>query len=188
MFKKKKKKWGFKGDSEEVPENSKPAGAEAPDAQKTKSATKSAPQQDLAASAQATKPTQGPAQPVTGSRTEATGAVATAGQAARSAQPSQGTLKAENRSIPVKAAESKSKPQTTPVGNNVGKKRGKRRPKNTAVVSLQMPAALIKVLDEIVEAGAYRSRSDVILQAVRAHSEVSRRLARLEAKQPSQKK
>ncbi len=64
------------------------------------------------------------------------------------------------------------------------KGKGKRRPRNTVVVSLQMPAALVKVLDEIVEAGAYRSRSDIILQAVRSHAEVSRRLARLEAKQP----
>lgn len=67
------------------------------------------------------------------------------------------------------------------------KGKGKRRPRNTVVVSLQMPAALVKVLDEIVEAGAYRSRSDVILQAVRSHPEVSRRLARLEAKQPPKK-
>jgi hypothetical protein len=67
------------------------------------------------------------------------------------------------------------------------KGKGKRRPRNTVVVSLQMPAALVKVLDEIVEAGAYRSRSDVILQAVRSHPEVSRRLTRLEAKQPPKK-
>jgi hypothetical protein len=65
--------------------------------------------------------------------------------------------------------------------------KGKRRPKNTVVVSLQMPAALVKVLDEIVELGAYRSRSDLILQAVRSHTDVSKRLTLLKPKQPAKK-
>jgi len=60
--------------------------------------------------------------------------------------------------------------------------KGKRRPKNTVVVSLQMPAALVRVLDEIVELGAYRSRSDLILQAVRSHTDVSKRLTLLKSK------
>ncbi len=57
----------------------------------------------------------------------------------------------------------------------------KRKPKNTVVVSLQMPAALVKVLDDIRDAGAYSSRSDVILQAIRSHPEVSKRLLKLES-------
>jgi hypothetical protein len=63
------------------------------------------------------------------------------------------------------------------------KVKGKRRGKNTVVVSMQMPEALVKVLDEIADAGAFRNRSDVILQAVRAYPEVSRRLSKLEARQ-----
>jgi hypothetical protein len=65
--------------------------------------------------------------------------------------------------------------------------RGRRRPKNTVVVSLQMPTALVRVLDEIVDAGGYRSRSDLILQAVRSHSDVSRRLTLLKSNQPRNK-
>lgn len=65
--------------------------------------------------------------------------------------------------------------------------KGKRRPKNTVVVSLQMPAELVRVLDEIVELGAYRSRSDLILQAVRSHNDVSKRLTLLKPKQPAKK-
>jgi len=65
--------------------------------------------------------------------------------------------------------------------------KGKRRSKNTVVVSLQMPAALVRVLDDIVDIGAYRSRSDLILQAVRSHTDVSKRLTLLKPKQPQKK-
>ena len=75
------------------------------------------------------------------------------------------------------------KATASPVANNkIGK--GNRRGKNTTVVSLQMPVELVKVLDEIADAGAFRNRSDVILQAVRAFPEVSRRISRLETKRP----
>ena len=64
----------------------------------------------------------------------------------------------------------------------------KRRPKNTVVVSMQMPSTLVKVLDDIVETGTYRSRSDLILQAVRSYPNVSNRLLKLEPKHLVQKK
>jgi hypothetical protein len=72
-------------------------------------------------------------------------------------------------------------PKSSPV--QLQKTKSKRRPKNTVVVSLQMPEVLVKVLDQIVDAGAYRNRSDLILQAVRAHPDVSKRLQRLEPTQ-----
>jgi hypothetical protein len=66
--------------------------------------------------------------------------------------------------------------------------KGKEGQENTTVVSLQMPVELVKVLDDISDAGAFRHRSDVILQAVRAFHEVSRRISRLETKRPVKNK
>ena len=65
-------------------------------------------------------------------------------------------------------------------------RKGNRRGKNTTVVSLQMPVELVKVLDDIADAGAFRNRSDVILQAVRAFPEVSRRIFEARIKGASQ--
>jgi len=76
---------------------------------------------------------------------------------------------------------------TSPVVNHKTGK-GNRRGKNTTVVSLQMPIELVRVLDEIADAGAFRNRSDVILQAVRAYPEVSRRISKLETKRPVKNK
>jgi hypothetical protein len=78
--------------------------------------------------------------------------------------------------------------QGPPSPTKLPAKKSKRRPKNTTVVSLQMPLGLVKVLDDIVSAGAYRSRSDLILQAVRSHPDVSKRLINLEVKRPPPKK
>jgi len=66
------------------------------------------------------------------------------------------------------------------VSNKIGK--ANRRGKNTVVVSLQMPIELVNIPDEIADAGAFRNRSDVILQAVRAFPDVSRRISKLETK------
>jgi hypothetical protein len=66
------------------------------------------------------------------------------------------------------------------VDNKIGK--ANRRGKNTVVVSLQMPIELVNIPDEIADAGAFRNRSDVILQAVRAFPDVSRRISKLETK------
>jgi hypothetical protein len=61
-------------------------------------------------------------------------------------------------------------------------KKGNRRGKNTTVVCVQMPIELVKVLDEMADAGAFRNRSDVILQAVRSFPDVRRRISKLETK------
>jgi hypothetical protein len=71
-------------------------------------------------------------------------------------------------------------PTTGPLPSKI--KKGNRRGKNTVVVSLQMPVELVNILDEIADAGAFRNRSDVILQAVRAFPDVSRRISKLESK------
>ena len=103
----------------------------------------------------------------------------------KSAPPnSEGHKETRAQSRPAAALTTQAKPAAAPTPQQFAKKKTRRRPKNTVVVSLQMPEALVKVLDDIVSAGAYRSRSDVIMQTVRAHPEVSRRLARLEAKGP----
>lgn len=102
----------------------------------------------------------------------------------KSAPPnSEGHKETRAQSRPVAAVTTQAKQAAATTPQQFAKKT-RRRPKNTVVVSLQMPEALVKVLDDIVSAGAYRSRSDVIMQTVRAHPEVSRRLARLEAKGP----
>ncbi len=183
-----KKALGRDDDSADVPKNSKPADSDTADSPKDKSATNSAQKGDPAASSRQIKPINDTAQHVAGSRTQINDTHAIVRQAPKSISSTQMTPKTENRSIPVKGEGSKPKPQTMTVNNSAGKKKGNRRPKNTVVISLQMPVTLVKVLDEIVDLGGYRSRSDIILQAVRSHTDVSKRLALLKPNQPQLKK
>ncbi len=188
MLEKAKKVLGIKSDATQVPKNAEPAGNRIPSPQGIKAIEKSTQQADRAVSAQATKPAIGPAQPVAGPRTEARSERPTAQQVAKSPAISQVILKTESRPISSKGTEPKMKLKTSPVSDDIGNKKGDRRPKNTQVISMQMPKALIKVLDEIVEAGAYRSRSDLMLQAIRTFPVVDERLMSIKPKQIKPKK
>ncbi len=188
MLGKAKKLLGIESERAEVPKNSKPAINGITSSQKKTSTPDSTREIDLTAPAQATKPAIGHSQPVVGSSVKANGALATVKQAAKSSPSAQVMPKPENRSIPTKGIESKPKQPTAFASTNAGKKRGNRKPKNTRTVSLQMPRTLIRVLDEIVEVGAYRNRSDLMLQAIRTYPVIDERLRLLKSKQVQQKK